>query len=97
MRRRSPLYSVDQITVPVILFQGLEDKVVPPEQAQMIADALADRGIPHAHLTYEGEDHGFRKAENIIHSLESELAFYGLVFGFTPADDLPDLSLVGTG
>ncbi len=97
MRRRSPLYSADQITVPVILFQGLEDKVVPPEQAQMIADALADRGIPHAHITYEGEDHGFRKAENIIHSLESELAFYRHVFGFTPSGDLPELPLVGAG
>jgi len=94
MRRRSPLYSVDQITVPVILFQGLDDKVVPPEQAELISAALAENGIPHAHITYEGEDHGFRKAENIIHSLESELAFYGRVFGFDPADDLPEVPLV---
>ncbi len=94
MRRRSPLYSADQITVPVILFQGLDDKVVPPEQAELISAALAENGIPHAHLTYEGEDHGFRKAENIIHSLESELAFYGKVLGFTPADDLPEVPLV---
>jgi dipeptidyl aminopeptidase/acylaminoacyl peptidase len=94
MRRRSPLYSVDQITVPVILFQGLDDKVVPPEQAELISAALAENGIPHAHITYEGEDHGFRKAENIIHSLESELAFYGKVFGFSPADDLPEVPLV---
>jgi dipeptidyl aminopeptidase/acylaminoacyl peptidase len=94
MRRRSPLYSADQITVPVILFQGLDDKVVPPEQAELISAALAENGIPHAHITYEGEDHGFRKAENIIHSLESELAFYGRVFGFAPADDLPEVPLV---
>ncbi|MGH8948660.1 MAG: prolyl oligopeptidase family serine peptidase, partial [Acidimicrobiia bacterium] len=94
MRRRSPLYSADRITVPVILFQGLEDKVVPPEQAELISAALAENGIPHAHITYEGEDHGFRKAENIIHSLESELAFYGKVFGFAPADDLPEVPLV---
>ncbi|HYJ24014.1 MAG TPA: prolyl oligopeptidase family serine peptidase [Acidimicrobiia bacterium] len=94
MRRRSPLYSVDQITVPVILFQGLDDKVVPPEQAELISAALAENGVPHAHITYEGEDHGFRKAENIIHSLESELAFYGRVFGFDPADDLPEVPLV---
>ena len=94
MRRRSPLYSVDQITVPVILFQGLEDKVVPPEQAELISAALAENGVPHAHITYEGEDHGFRKAENIIHSLESELAFYGKVLGFTPADDLPEVPMI---
>ena len=94
MRRRSPLYSADQITVPVILFQGLEDKVVPPEQADLISAALTENGIPHAHITYEGEDHGFRKAENIIHSLESELAFYGKVLGFTPADDLPEVPMV---
>ncbi len=94
MRRRSPLYSVDKITVPVILFQGLDDLVVPPEQAKVIADALATNGVPHALITYPGEDHGFRKAENIIHSLESELAFYGEVFGFEPAGPLPDVPLV---
>jgi dipeptidyl aminopeptidase/acylaminoacyl peptidase len=94
MRRRSPLYSVDRITVPVILFQGLEDKVVPPEQAEVISAGLAENGVPHAHVTYEGEDHGFRKAENITHSLESELAFYGKVLGFEPDDDLPEVPLV---
>ena len=95
MRERSPLYSADRIDVPVILFQGLEDRVVPPEQAEMIANALDDNGVPYAHITYEGEDHGFRKAENIVHSLESELAFYGRVFGFRPADDLPGVPIVG--
>jgi dipeptidyl aminopeptidase/acylaminoacyl peptidase len=94
MRRRSPLYSVDQIDVPVILFQGLEDKVVPPEQAEVISEGLSENNITHAHITYEGEDHGFKKAENIIHSLESELAFYGMVLGFTPADELPEVPLV---
>lgn len=95
MRERSPLHSADQIKVPVILFQGLEDQVVPPEQAEMIADALRSNGIPHALITYEGEDHGFRDAKNIVHSLESELGFYGKVFGFTPAGDIPDVPLVG--
>jgi dipeptidyl aminopeptidase/acylaminoacyl peptidase len=94
IRRRSPLFSVDRINVPVILFQGLEDKVVPPEQAEVIAEALKANGVPHALLMYEGEDHGFRKAETIIHSLESELAFYGKVLGFTPAGDLPEIELV---
>lgn len=95
MRERSPLYACDRIEVPVILFQGLEDKVVPPEQAEMIAAALEENGIPYAHITYEGEDHGFRDAKNIIHSLESELGFYGKVFGFVPADDVPHVPLVG--
>jgi dipeptidyl aminopeptidase/acylaminoacyl peptidase len=94
MRRRSPLYSVDQIDVPVILFQGLEDKVVPPEQAEVISAGLSENGVPHAHITYEGEDHGFRRAETITHSLESELAFYGKVLGFRPHDDLPEVALV---
>lgn len=95
MRERSPLFSAEAITVPVILFQGLDDKVVPPEQAEMIADALEANGIPNVHITYEGEDHGFRKAETIVHSLESELAFYGEVLGFAPAGDLPRLDLRG--
>jgi dipeptidyl aminopeptidase/acylaminoacyl peptidase len=97
MRRRSPLYSVDRIEVPVVLFQGLEDKVVPPEQAEVIAAGLAESGIPYAHITYEGEDHGFKKAENITHSLESELAFYAMVLGFEPDDELPDVPLVKGG
>lgn len=92
-RARSPLYSVEEIDVPVALFQGLEDKVVPPNQAIVIAEALARRGIPHVHIEYEGEGHGFRQAANVIHSLETELAFYGIVFGFTPSGDIPVLDL----
>jgi len=84
-RARSPIHSVDQITVPVVLFQGSDDKVVPPEQAAVIAEALRARGIPCIHIEYEGEGHGFRKAGNVIRSLETELAFYGDVFGFEPA------------
>jgi len=95
MRRRSPLYSADRIDVPVILFQGLDDQVVPPEQAEMIAAALEDSGVPYALVTYEGEDHGFRQAKNIVHSLESELTFYALVLGFTPDGELPEVPIVG--
>ncbi|MEA3510450.1 MAG: S9 family peptidase, partial [Actinomycetota bacterium] len=58
-----------------------------------IAEALASRGIPYVHVEYEGEGHGFRKAENVINSLETELAFYGGVFGFTPAGELPDIDV----
>jgi dipeptidyl aminopeptidase/acylaminoacyl peptidase len=83
---RSPIHHVDRLQCPLILLQGLEDKVVPPNQSQMMADALRRKGRPVAYLTFEGEQHGFRKAENIIRALESELYFYGAVFGFEPAD-----------
>ena len=59
----------------------------------VIAEALAERGIPYVHIEYEGEGHGFRQAENVIRSLETELAFYGYVFGFVPAGDLSEVDL----
>jgi dipeptidyl aminopeptidase/acylaminoacyl peptidase len=83
---RSPIHFVDRIASPLILFQGLEDKVVPPDQSQRMADAARAKGLPVAYLTFEGEQHGFRRAETIVLSLEAELAFYGAVFGFEPAD-----------
>jgi dipeptidyl aminopeptidase/acylaminoacyl peptidase len=92
-RARSPIHSVDGITCPVILLQGLDDRVVPPGQAEMMAEALRRRGIPVAHVTFPGEGHGFRSAENQIRSLEAELSFYGQVFGFTPAGDLDPVVL----
>jgi dipeptidyl aminopeptidase/acylaminoacyl peptidase len=85
MRERSPINSVDRIDAPVIVFQGLDDPIVPPEQSEAIVEALRQRGIEHEYHAYEGESHGFRKAETIVHSLEAELAFYGRVFGFDPA------------
>jgi dipeptidyl aminopeptidase/acylaminoacyl peptidase len=81
---RAPLTHVDEIACPVLLLQGLEDAVVPPSQAEMFRDALAAKGIPHAYIAFEGEQHGFRKSETIIAALEAELSFYGQVFGFTP-------------
>jgi dipeptidyl aminopeptidase/acylaminoacyl peptidase len=92
-RKRSPIHSADRIKAPLILFQGLEDKVVPPSQSQKMADALRANGVPVAYLAFAGEQHGFRKAENIMRSLEAELAFYGAVFGFKPAGELPDLHI----
>ena len=82
---RSPIHFVDRLASPLILFQGLEDKVVPPNQSQMMADALRAKGLPVVYLTFEGEQHGFRKAETIIACLEAELKFYGDVFNFLPA------------
>ncbi len=83
---RSPLFHTDRLRTPLILFQGLEDKVVPPSQAEMMVAALDDKGIPVAYVAYEGEQHGFRRAENIVRTAEAELAFYGCVLGFEPAD-----------
>jgi len=83
---RSPVNFVDNLNVPIIVFQGLEDKIVPPSQSEIIVQALKKKGLPHAYLAFEGEQHGFRKAESIIRCAEAELYFYGRVFGFTPAD-----------
>ena len=85
-RARSPIHFVDRLSCALILLQGLEDKVVPPNQSEMMADAVRKKGLPVAYLSFEGEQHGFRQAATIVRSLESELYFYGAVFGFTPAD-----------
>ncbi len=90
---RSPANFVDRISVPVVTFQGLEDAIVPPSQSEQIVNALRRKKVPCAYVTYEGEQHGFRKAENMIHSLESELYFYGRVFGFEPADRLEPIEI----
>ena len=85
-RERSPIHFTDRLSCPVILFQGLEDKVVLPNQAEMMVDALRARGLPVAYVPFAGEQHGFRRAENIKRSLDAELYFYGRIFGFSPAD-----------
>jgi len=87
-RARSPIHVVDRLSCPVIFFQGLEDRVVPPNQSRNMADALRAKGLPGAILTFEGEQHGFRKRDTIVCCLEAELDFYGAVFGFVPADRL---------
>ena len=79
-RQRSPIHFADRLSCPIILFQGLEDKVVPPNQSEMMAEAVRKKGLKVKYVTFEGEQHGFRKAENIIRSLEEELAFYRDVF-----------------
>ncbi|WP_210749831.1 S9 family peptidase [Nocardia vermiculata] len=81
-RERSPIHHVDRFRSPLIVLQGSEDAVVPPNQSQMIVDALRERRIPVAYLLFEGEQHGFRRSENIRKALDSELSFYGQVFGF---------------
>lgn len=82
---RSPINHLDGFNCPLITFQGVEDVVVPPAQSRAIMEALDARGIPNAYLEFEGEQHGFRRAETIITVLNAELSFYGQVFGFQPA------------
>jgi dipeptidyl aminopeptidase/acylaminoacyl peptidase len=88
---RSPINHVDRLEAPILLLQGSEDRVVPPNQAMTFAEAARAKALPVALIMYEGEGHGFRRAENIIAAQQAELAFLGKVFGFSPADDLPDL------
>ena len=86
--QRSPIHYVDDITCPVILFQGLEDEIVPPGQAEAMVEAVKRKGIPVAYVPFEGEQHGFRKAESIEAALHSELYFYSQVFGFELAEQV---------
>jgi dipeptidyl aminopeptidase/acylaminoacyl peptidase len=92
-RQRSPIHHVERLSCPIIFFQGLEDAVVPPNQAELMVEALRRKGLPVAYLTFAGEQHGFRQAKTIQTVLRAELAFYGRVFGFTPADGLADLPI----
>jgi dipeptidyl aminopeptidase/acylaminoacyl peptidase len=93
-RSRSPLYHLEGFSAPLITFQGAEDRVVPPSQSRMIVAALRERGIPTAYIEFEGEQHGLRRAENIIRAAEAELYFYGRVFGFTPAGEMQPVELI---
>ncbi len=96
-RERSPINHVDDLDCPVILLQGLEDAIVPHEQADVIVEALRRKGLPFAYLPFEGEQHGFRKAENIIRAEEAELYFYGRVWGFEPADEIEPVAIENLG
>ena len=90
---RSPALHADRIVAPVLVQQGAEDRVVPPEEAERIVDALWERHVPHAFIVFPGEDHGFRSREAIIRSVGAELSFYGQIFGFTPADVIEPLEI----
>jgi len=94
-RERSPLHHVERLSCPVIFFQGLDDRVVPPEQTETLVAALAARRIPHAYVAFPAEGHGFRRAENLVTTLEGELYFYGRIFGFDPGVAPPGVEVVG--
>ncbi len=90
---RSPIHFTDRLACPAIFFQGLEDKVVPPNQAEMMVEALKAKNLPVAYVPFEGEQHGFRRAENIKRALDGEFYFYSRVFGFQPADAIEPVAI----
>jgi dipeptidyl aminopeptidase/acylaminoacyl peptidase len=92
-RARSPIHHTDRLSCPIIFFQGMDDKVVLPNQAERMVEALRQKRLPVAYLPFEGEGHGFRQAENIKRALDAELYFYGRVFGFEPADPIEPVSI----
>jgi dipeptidyl aminopeptidase/acylaminoacyl peptidase len=93
-RERSPVHHADEIRCPLLLLQGDEDPVVPPSQAEQMLDALAENGVPHSYVEFEGEQHGFRRAESIERAAEAELSFYGRIFDFTPAENLESVEII---
>jgi dipeptidyl aminopeptidase/acylaminoacyl peptidase len=93
-KARSPIHHVERLSSPCIFFQGLEDQVVPPNQAETMVDALTRKGIPVAYAPFEGEQHGFRIAANIKRSLDLELYFYSRIFNFTPADVIDPIPII---
>jgi dipeptidyl aminopeptidase/acylaminoacyl peptidase len=94
-RERSPNDHADRISCPVLILQGKDDRIVPLSEAERIVDALWERRIPHAYLAFDGEDHGFRRAETIVRSFEAELSFLAQVFGFEPADEIEPVTVEG--
>ena len=90
---RSPIHHVDRLHVPVIFFQGLEDKIVPPNQAEMMVAALRRKRLPVAYVAFEGEQHGFRQAASIKRALDGELYFYSRVFGFPLAEPVEPVKI----
>jgi dipeptidyl aminopeptidase/acylaminoacyl peptidase len=94
-RERSPIHFVERLRSPVILFQGLQDEIVPPSQAETMVAALRRNGVLHAYLAFEGEQHGFRRSETEIRCLEAELYFYGRILGFDPAGGPQPVAIEG--
>jgi dipeptidyl aminopeptidase/acylaminoacyl peptidase len=92
-KQRSPINFVDRIRTPMLVLQGSDDKIVPPTQAELIVGALRERGVPHAYLLFEGEGHGFRKAESIVASLEGELSFYAQILRLPHPAGVPELEI----
>ncbi|HUR50376.1 MAG TPA: prolyl oligopeptidase family serine peptidase [Acidimicrobiales bacterium] len=92
-KERSAMYHADKIAFPLLLLQGQDDKIVPPNQSELIVETLRKKGMPVAYIAYEGEGHGFRKAESVISAYCAELSFYAQVLGFQPAGDIPRVEI----
>jgi dipeptidyl aminopeptidase/acylaminoacyl peptidase len=92
-KQRSPIHFTERLSCPVIFFQGLEDKVVPPNQAEMMVAAIKAKGLPVAYIAFAEEQHGFRRAENIKRTLDGEIYFYSRVFGFELADEIEEVPI----
>ena len=92
-RERSPINFTERLSRPIILLQGLEDRIVPPDQAEAMFNAVRAKGIPTAYLAFAGEQHGFRQAGNIKRALEAELYFFCRLFGFEPADEIEPVDI----
>ncbi|TMD71930.1 MAG: hypothetical protein E6I82_08485, partial [Chloroflexi bacterium] len=92
-RERSAIHYADNMKCPVILFQGAEDKIVPPDQAETFVEACRQKHLPYAYVLFEGEQHGFRQDKNIRRAFEGELSFLAQVFGFQPADDIEPVKI----
>jgi dipeptidyl aminopeptidase/acylaminoacyl peptidase len=92
-RARSPINFTDQLSCPLILLQGLDDRIVPPSQAELMFEAVRRKGLPTACIAFPGEQHGFRQSANIKRALEAEFYFYSRVFGFKPADPMDEIAI----
>ena len=94
-RERSPINYVDRLSAPVIFLQGLEDKIVPPNQAEMMVSALKNKGVPVSYIGFPGEQHGFRRSETLKRALDVELYFYAYVFGFNLPETIEPIEIHG--
>ena len=92
-KQRSPIHHIEQLSTPMVILQGSEDPIVPPNQAHLMTKKLKENDIPHALIEFSDEGHGFRKAPNITKAIESELAFFAQIFNFEPFDDLPKICI----
>jgi dipeptidyl aminopeptidase/acylaminoacyl peptidase len=90
---RSPINHLDQLSAPILLLQGTDDRVVPPKQAEMLAEAARQKGLPVALIMFEGEGHGFRRAETIKAATEAQIYFLGRILGFEPADRVAPIAI----
>jgi dipeptidyl aminopeptidase/acylaminoacyl peptidase len=91
--KRSPIHRLDKLSSPILLLQGADDRVVPPNQAEMMAEAVRKKGLPVSLIMFDGEGHGFRRSETIKSATEAQIYFLGQILGFEPADRVPSIAI----